>query len=191
MPNNLNYKVVFLCETSVGKSSIVSRFTRDEFFEYKEPTIGAAFQTKSIHTDNGFIVNMIKIFEGLSALSPFRKEKLISQAKRISKSIDSLDVKYLHILELNDELNQLENDEIASFDPWETGVSWSKYTISSFSGNLLRVSSTKFLSCAAYISSFFILFGSTNEILAKFSSLIRLIMFATLLEHSGLFKVGI
>ena len=57
---------------------------------------------------------MIKIFEGLSALSPFRKEKLISQAKRISKSIDSLDVKYLHILELNDELNQLENDEIAS-----------------------------------------------------------------------------
>ena len=80
---------------------------------------------------------------------------------------------------------------VASFDPWETGVSWSKYTISSFSGNLLRVSSTKFLSCAAYISSFFILFGSTNEILAKFSSLIRLIMFATLLEHSGLFKVGI
>lgn len=58
MPNNLNYKVVFLGETSVGKSSIVSRFTRDEFFEYKEPTIGAAFQTKSIHTDNGFIVNM-------------------------------------------------------------------------------------------------------------------------------------
>ena len=42
------------------------------------------------------------------------EEKLISQAKRISKSIDSLDVKYLHILELNDELNQLENDEIAS-----------------------------------------------------------------------------
>ena len=36
MPNNLNYKVVFLGETSVGKSSIVSRFTRDEFFEYKE-----------------------------------------------------------------------------------------------------------------------------------------------------------
>lgn len=58
MHNTLHYKVVFLGETSVGKSSIVSRFTRDEFFEFQEPTIGAAFQTKSIHTDNGFIVKM-------------------------------------------------------------------------------------------------------------------------------------
>ena len=48
----IHHKVVFLGETSVGKSSIVSRFTRDEFFEFQEPTIGAAFQTKSIHLDN-------------------------------------------------------------------------------------------------------------------------------------------
>jgi len=54
----LHYKVVFLGETSVGKSSIVSRFTRDEFLEFQEPTIGAAFQTKYIKLDNDFTVKM-------------------------------------------------------------------------------------------------------------------------------------
>ena len=50
--NSVQHKVVFLGETSVGKSSIVSRFTRDEFFDFQEPTIGAAFQTKNIQLDN-------------------------------------------------------------------------------------------------------------------------------------------
>lgn len=50
--NSVHHKVVFLGETSVGKSSIVSRYTRDEFFDFQEPTIGAAFQTKNIHLDN-------------------------------------------------------------------------------------------------------------------------------------------
>lgn len=54
----LHYKVVFLGETSVGKSSIVSRFTRDEFLEFQEPTIGAAFQTKSINIEDECIVKM-------------------------------------------------------------------------------------------------------------------------------------
>jgi small GTP-binding protein len=54
----LHYKVVFLGETSVGKSSIVSRFTRDEFLEFQEPTIGAAFQTKSINLEGECIVKM-------------------------------------------------------------------------------------------------------------------------------------
>ena len=50
--NKVHHKVVFLGETSVGKSSIVTRFTRDEFFDFQEPTIGAAFQTKNIQIDN-------------------------------------------------------------------------------------------------------------------------------------------
>lgn len=50
--NKVYHKVVFLGETSVGKSSIVTRFTRDEFFDFQEPTIGAAFQTKNIQLDN-------------------------------------------------------------------------------------------------------------------------------------------
>ena len=49
------HKVVFLGETSVGKSSIVSRYTRDEFYEFQEPTIGAAFQTKAVNLDNCII----------------------------------------------------------------------------------------------------------------------------------------
>jgi len=52
MNKMLHYKVVFLGESSVGKSSIVTRFTRDEFYEFQEPTIGAAFQTKAVRLDN-------------------------------------------------------------------------------------------------------------------------------------------
>lgn len=49
MVKTLNYKVVLFGETSVGKSSIVSRFINDTFLEFREPTIGAAFQTQSTH----------------------------------------------------------------------------------------------------------------------------------------------
>ena len=41
-------KTVLLGDTSVGKSSISLRFTRNEYFEYQEPTIGAAFMNKEI-----------------------------------------------------------------------------------------------------------------------------------------------
>jgi len=54
----LHYKVVLLGDSSVGKSSIVSRFTRDEFYEFKEPTIGAAFHSSSIVLDNNITVKM-------------------------------------------------------------------------------------------------------------------------------------
>ena len=52
-----NYKIVLLGETSVGKSSIVTRFVRQEFYEDQEPTIGAAFQTQKLEFDD-FFVNM-------------------------------------------------------------------------------------------------------------------------------------
>lgn len=52
----LHYKIVFLGETSVGKSSIVSRFTRNTFSEFQEPTIGAAFQSKILHLNNCDVV---------------------------------------------------------------------------------------------------------------------------------------
>ena len=44
----LNCKVVFLGDTSVGKSCLTVRFVRDEFFEFQEPTIGAAFLAKNL-----------------------------------------------------------------------------------------------------------------------------------------------
>ena len=40
-------KLVLLGEAAVGKSSVVLRFVSDDFQEYKEPTIGAAFLTVS------------------------------------------------------------------------------------------------------------------------------------------------
>ena len=46
-----NYKVVLLGDTSVGKSCLASRFVNDSFLEFQEPTIGAAFMTKTLNTD--------------------------------------------------------------------------------------------------------------------------------------------
>eukprot|EP00906_Rhabdomonas_costata_P038361 RCo054129 len=42
------FKLVLLGETAVGKSSLVLRFVREEFYEYQESTIGAAFLTHTI-----------------------------------------------------------------------------------------------------------------------------------------------
>ena len=44
-----NCKVVFLGDTAVGKSCLTVRFVRDEYFEFQEPTIGAAFLAKNIN----------------------------------------------------------------------------------------------------------------------------------------------
>ena len=42
MPDNRvhHFKLVLLGDTAVGKSCLVVRFVRDEFFEFQEPTIG-------------------------------------------------------------------------------------------------------------------------------------------------------
>ena len=39
----LQFKLVLLGDSSVGKSSIVNRFVKDTFDELRESTIGAAF----------------------------------------------------------------------------------------------------------------------------------------------------
>jgi len=51
----LSYKLVLLGDTAVGKSSSVERFVKDEFFEFQQPTIGAAFLTKNIPLDDCII----------------------------------------------------------------------------------------------------------------------------------------
>ena len=45
-------KLVLLGDTAVGKSCLVVRFVRDEFFDFQEPTIGAAFLTQTITLDD-------------------------------------------------------------------------------------------------------------------------------------------
>jgi len=52
MSKTWHYKLVLLGDTAVGKSCLVVRFVRDEFFEFQEPTIGAAFLTQTVTLDD-------------------------------------------------------------------------------------------------------------------------------------------
>lgn len=51
-----NYKIVLLGNSSVGKSSLVLRFVKREYYDYQEPTIGACFLTKDILIDDKYII---------------------------------------------------------------------------------------------------------------------------------------
>eukprot|EP00457_Paulinella_chromatophora_P012579 gb/GEZN01012797.1/.p1 GENE.gb/GEZN01012797.1/~~gb/GEZN01012797.1/.p1 ORF type:complete len:206 (-),score=42.06 gb/GEZN01012797.1/:438-1028(-) len=51
----LNFKLVLLGDAAVGKSSSVERFVKDEFFEFQQPTIGAAFLTQTVALDDCII----------------------------------------------------------------------------------------------------------------------------------------
>lgn len=46
------FKVVLIGDSGVGKSNLLSRFTRNEFNLESKSTIGVEFATKSIQTDN-------------------------------------------------------------------------------------------------------------------------------------------
>jgi len=50
-----HFKLVLLGDTAVGKSCLVVRFVRDEFFEFQEPTIGAAFLTQTVTLDDATV----------------------------------------------------------------------------------------------------------------------------------------
>jgi len=47
-PKVFHFKLVLLGDASVGKSCLVVRFAKGEFYEYQEPTIGAAFMTQTV-----------------------------------------------------------------------------------------------------------------------------------------------
>ncbi|ODV90639.1 hypothetical protein CANCADRAFT_108700 [Tortispora caseinolytica NRRL Y-17796] len=50
------FKLVLLGESAVGKSSLVHRFVKDSFDEYRESTIGAAFLTQTVNVDENTTV---------------------------------------------------------------------------------------------------------------------------------------
>ncbi|KAG5188116.1 Rab5, rab family GTPase [Tribonema minus] len=50
-----HFKLVLLGDTAVGKSCLVVRFVRNEFFEFQEPTIGAAFLTQTVGLDDATV----------------------------------------------------------------------------------------------------------------------------------------
>lgn len=50
--NTVQFKLVLLGESAVGKSSIVHRFVKDSFDDFRESTIGAAFLTQTIQVND-------------------------------------------------------------------------------------------------------------------------------------------
>ncbi|GJJ13435.1 GTPase Ypt5 [Clathrus columnatus] len=56
MSRQLQFKLVLLGESAVGKSSLVLRFVKDQFDDYRESTIGAAFLTQTIQLDDATTV---------------------------------------------------------------------------------------------------------------------------------------
>lgn len=52
-PRQVQFKLVLLGESAVGKSSLVLRFVKDQFDEFRESTIGAAFLTQTLMLDDG------------------------------------------------------------------------------------------------------------------------------------------
>ena len=47
-----HFKLVLLGDAAVGKSCLVVRFVRDEFFEFQEPTIGGKLFNHRVHDDD-------------------------------------------------------------------------------------------------------------------------------------------
>lgn len=52
-----HFKLVLLGDAAVGKSCLVVRFVRDEFFEFQEPTIGGTFL--SFYISDSLIMNRV------------------------------------------------------------------------------------------------------------------------------------
>ena len=54
-PYDYLFKIVLIGDSGVGKSNLLSRFTRDEFNLESKTTIGVEFATKSV-TTNGKVI---------------------------------------------------------------------------------------------------------------------------------------
>lgn len=52
---HFQFKLVLLGNASVGKSCLVVRFAKDDFYEHQEPTIGAAFMTQSVNLPDSIV----------------------------------------------------------------------------------------------------------------------------------------
>jgi len=52
MSKQFQFKLVLLGESAVGKSSLVLRFVKDQFEDYRESTIGAAFLTQTVQLED-------------------------------------------------------------------------------------------------------------------------------------------
>lgn len=60
------FKVVLIGDSGVGKSNLLSRFTRNEFCLESKSTIGVEFATRSIKVNPLEIASLLPIIIGLS-----------------------------------------------------------------------------------------------------------------------------
>ncbi|KNG75752.1 hypothetical protein PFMG_01643 [Plasmodium falciparum IGH-CR14] len=81
-----NSKLVLLGDTSVGKSCIVVRFAKNEFYEYQESTIGAAFMTQLIDIGECTIKFEIWDTAGLNKSRKKPKKKMFVEWEGIIKN---------------------------------------------------------------------------------------------------------
>ena len=49
------FKIVFIGDAAVGKTSIITRFHQNRFMQDQQSTIGSAFVSKQVETKNGFV----------------------------------------------------------------------------------------------------------------------------------------
>lgn len=57
---------------------------------------------------------MVRIFDGLSALSPFRKKKLLKDIRKIAPNVLAINAKFLHVLDLHSDLTEKDQEIIKS-----------------------------------------------------------------------------
>lgn len=66
-----HFKLVLLGDTAVGKSCLVVRFVRDEFFEFQEPTIGGEQDSRGISLCAGWhLIIKCTAFESRTVFLP-------------------------------------------------------------------------------------------------------------------------
>ena len=56
--NNL-FKVVVIGDSGVGKSNLITRYTRDHFSQVSKSTIGVEFATKTIQIDSDSVTGQL------------------------------------------------------------------------------------------------------------------------------------
>lgn len=65
------FKVVLIGDSGVGKSNLLSRFTKNEFSRESKSTIGVEFATRSIRVDDKVVKAQIWDTAGQERFSPF------------------------------------------------------------------------------------------------------------------------
>lgn len=60
--NIVSHKLVLLGDTSVGKSCLVVRFCRGDFYDYQEATIGGMSDSEPVRCLSSFLFNGYSLF---------------------------------------------------------------------------------------------------------------------------------